>query len=113
MGYHLLCHHNESVGHPTATSNAHTLVTIEATNSKRGHANQTSSNHKHEPSTHGSSRCQQATATPSRSTTSESPPLSQLPIPLPLDLVQNRGVFVPHQALNQLSNTLQHLTSSM
>ena len=82
-------------------------------NSKRGRTNQTSSNQIHEPSTHGSSRHHQAAATPSRSTTLDSPPLTQLQIPLPSDSAQNHGTFVPHEVFNQLSNALQHLTSSM
>ena len=70
-------------------------------------------NQTYEPSIHGSShRCQSA-ATPGRSTTSDSLPLAQLPIPLPSDSAQNRGAFIPHEVLNQLSNALQHLTSSM
>ena len=72
-----------------------------------------SSNQTHEPSTHGSSCCHQATPTLLRSTTLNSLPLTQLPIPLPSDLVQNREVFIPHEVLNQLSKSLHHLTSSM
>ena len=72
-----------------------------------------SSNQINEHSTHGSSRSLQATATPSRFTTLDSPPLAQLPIPLPTDSAQNREAFVPHEVLNQLSSALQHLTSSM
>ena len=71
-----------------------------------------SPNQTHEPSTHRSSHCQVA-ATPSRSNTSDYPSLTQLSIPQPLDSVQNHGAFVPHEVFNQLSNTLQHLTSSM
>ena len=82
-------------------------------NSNLGRTNQTSSNQTHEHSTRGPSHRHRAAATPSRSTASDSPPLPQLPIPLPSNSSQNRGTFVPHEVLNQLSNALQHLTSSM
>ena len=72
-----------------------------------------SSNQTHEPSTCRPSRRPRAAATPSRSTASDSPLLPQLPIPLPSNSSQNHGRFVPHEVLNQLSNALQHLTSSM
>ena len=72
-----------------------------------------SSNQTYEPSTHGSIHCHQATVTPVRSTTSDSPPLTQLQIPLLVDSAWNRGVIVPHKVFNQLFNALQHLTSSM
>ena len=81
-------------------------------NSNFGHTDWTS-NQTHESSTHGPSRRRRAAATPSRSTASDSPLLPQLPIPLPSNSSQNRGTFVPHEVLNQLSNALQHLTSSM
>ena len=100
----------EFVGHPTATSK---VSLSRRPNSKHGHANQTSSNQTYEPSIHGSSHRHQAAATPSRSATLDSPPLSQLPISLPWDSAQSHGAFVPHKMLNQLSNALQHLTSSM
>ena len=72
------------------------LSLLKQPNSNPGRTNQTSSNQTHEPSTRGSYRRCQATATPSRSTASDSPPLPQLPIPLPSDSSQNRGTFVPH-----------------
>ena len=52
-------------------------------------------------------------ATPPRSNTADYPLLTQLPIPLPSDSVQNRGAFVPHKVFNKLSNAFQHLKSSM
>ena len=82
-------------------------------NSNLGHTNRTSSNQTHESSTCGPSHCCRAAATPSRSTALDSPSLPQLPIPLPSNSSQNCGTFVPHEVLNQLSNALQCLTSSM
>ena len=82
-------------------------------NSNLGRTNQTSSNQTHEPSTRGSSRRRRAAATPLRSTASDSPPLPQSPTPLPSHSSQNCGTFIPHEVLNQLSNALQHLTSSI
>ena len=82
-------------------------------NSNLGRTNRTSSNQTHEPSTRGSSRHRRAAATPFRSIASDSPPLPQSPTPLPSHSSQNCGTFVPHEVLNQLSNALQHLTSSM
>ena len=72
-----------------------------------------SPNQTHDSSTHGSSHCCQAAATPPRSNTSDYLPLTQLPIPLLSDSAQNCGAFVPHDVFNQLSNALQNLTSSM
>ena len=80
----------EFISHPTATSKAHMFITIsKQPNSKRRRASQTSSNQTHKPSTHESSHHCQAAVTPSRSTTSNSLLLTQLPIPLPSDSVQN------------------------
>ena len=103
----------EFVGHPTATAKRTHLSISKRPNSKFERTNRTSSNQTHKPSTRGSSRRRRAAATPSRSTASDSLPLPQLPIPLPSDSSQNHGTFVPHTVLNQLSNALQHLTSSM
>ena len=72
-----------------------------------------SSNQTHEPSTRESCRSHQAAATPSRLTTLDSLLLAQLPILLPPDSAQNCGEFIPHEMINQLSNALQHLTSTM
>ena len=92
VDYSLLCHKNKN---SSATQQPPLKCTRSSLskrpNSKRGYANQASFNQTHDPSTHRSSHCHQPGATPSRSTTSDSLPLTQLPIPLPSDSVQPWG----------------------
>ena len=112
MGYCLLCHQNGRICQQPLAKRTHSSL-LKWPNSKCGYANQTSSNQTHVLSTHGSPHHYQAAATLLRSTTLHSPPLPQLTIPLPLDSAQNHWAFIPHEVFNQLSNALQHLTSSM
>ena len=94
----------EFIGHPTTTSKVHTFVTIKATQLKAWACKSTSPNQTHKPSTQDHPIVVKPLPTPPRSNTSDYPLLTQLPIPLPSDSVQNHGAFIPHKVFNKLSN---------